>query len=271
MDDDKMTDDTLSTLKLLRTSAPSAESKKLALNAAMLAFDAAQPKATSAKRGWLNRWTLGAGLGVPLGTAVAALVLLPLGTQLYTATSHRIDGVPPKKDISIATTEMPPHQDEAESKTRSVVAATTPTSGPTTLGLQKPQPVMEKPTVPADADAGRAAPQGTIVTEENMPQTGNVVTMEAAPPAPVPMARDMRSTTAPKLAAAQPANATAVGGMVSPTSVVPYQPSGDTFQKFDENRTKVVKTDPVSTFSIDVDTASYSYVRGVLKDRKSVV
>ena len=40
------------------------------------------------------------------------------------------------------------------------------------------------------------------------------------------------------------------------------KPSGDTFQKFDENRVKVTKTEPVSTFSIDVDTASYSYVRG---------
>ena len=38
------------------------------------------------------------------GTAVAALVLLPLGTQLYTATSHRPDGVPPKPETVVSTT-----------------------------------------------------------------------------------------------------------------------------------------------------------------------
>jgi len=48
MDDDKMTDEALSTLKLLRAGAPSPEARKLALNAAMVAFDAAQPKAAVA-------------------------------------------------------------------------------------------------------------------------------------------------------------------------------------------------------------------------------
>src|SRR3569833_2873428 len=93
MDDDKMTDEALSTLKLLRTSAPSAEAKKLALNAAMMAFDAAQPKAAQPKRTWINRWMLGAGLGVPLTTAVAALVLLTVAKQL-TATYKHLTGVP---------------------------------------------------------------------------------------------------------------------------------------------------------------------------------
>ena len=73
MDDDKMTDEALSTLKLLRTSAPSAEARKLALNAAMVAFDAAQPKAAQPKRSWINRWMLGAGLGVPGLAALSAL------------------------------------------------------------------------------------------------------------------------------------------------------------------------------------------------------
>ena len=108
MDDDKMTDATLSTLKQLRTSAPSAEAKKLALNAAMIAFDAAQVrKPEPVKTGWLNRWKIGAGLGVPLGTAVAALVLLPLGTQMYTATSRHADGVPPRGDLTVASLDAP--------------------------------------------------------------------------------------------------------------------------------------------------------------------
>jgi Ca-activated chloride channel family protein len=43
-------------------------------------------------------------------------------------------------------------------------------------------------------------------------------------------------------------------------------PSGDRFQSFAESPLKVVATDPVSTFSIDVDTASYAYVRRALNE-----
>ena len=262
MDDDKMTDDTLSTLKLLRTSAPSGEAKKLALNAAMLAFDAAQPKAAAAKSGWLSRWKIGAGLGVPLGTALAALVLLPLGTQLYTATSHRVDGLP--SNVAATTDQPAKLDDEAKNKT---IAATTAPVAPNTATLKQQQPMLEKPAVPvappADADAARAVAQGTVTTEETAPQVDALATVA---PAPEPVTRDVTTAAMPKLVAPMTANATAVGGMARPASVVPYQPSGDTFQKFDENRTKITKTDPVSTFSIDVDTASYSYVRGVLKD-----
>src|SRR5204863_4683677 len=83
-EDDKMTDAALSSLNSLRSVQPSPEAKKAALNAAMVAFDAVQASKhkPAAARGWLSRWKLGAGLGVPLGTAVAALVLLPLGTQM---------------------------------------------------------------------------------------------------------------------------------------------------------------------------------------------
>ena len=259
MDDDKMTDDTLSTLKMLRASAPSAEAKKLALNAAMLAFDAAQPKKTAAatKTGWRNRWALGAGLGVPLGTAVAALVLLPLGTQLYTATSNHMDGVPPKtvatddvlkKELAIAAADKPAKQDEVDSK------AKTPQ-----LTLQ--QPATARPVAPPkDGEAQPPVMAGTV-TEEAAPMMDQLATIA---PAPMELARD-----AAKMTAAPTGNSGLMGGIAQPlpsANAVPQQPSGDTFQKFDENRVKIARDEPVSTFSIDVDTASYSYVRGLLKD-----
>lgn len=47
--------------------------------------------------------------------------------------------------------------------------------------------------------------------------------------------------------------------------VVQQQEFGrDQFKNFDENPVKVVKAEPISTFSIDVDTASYSFVRSSL-------
>jgi Ca-activated chloride channel family protein len=66
----------------------------------------------------------------------------------------------------------------------------------------------------------------------------------------------------PKLAAnAVPARA----GMVSEHGSVTAQPEGnDRFRHFETNPIKRVAQDPVSTFSVDVDTASYSFVRRAL-------
>ena len=52
-------------------------------------------------------------------------------------------------------------------------------------------------------------------------------------------------------------------------------PPGDRFPRVDPNRVKVVAEEPVSTFSIDVDTASYSFLRaslqqGVLPPKEAV-
>lgn len=239
MTDDKMTDEALYALKSLRAAQPSGEARKIALNAAMAAFDAAQVK-TPARGGWLGRWKLGAGLGVPLGTAVAALVLLPLGTQLYVAQSHKTDALPPEGEVTIAA--------RAPADTKSVVDAPVPAKDAGTLVEAEPT----KPVVPA-----ATAP----LTRKQAPAADQSAT---APPVPAPMqTQEMAKRLA--VATPTPANATALGGRVLPNAV-PTEPSGDSFQKFDENRVKVTRDEPVSTFSIDVDTASYSYVRGVLND-----
>ncbi len=270
MDDDKMTDATLSSLKRLSAAAPSPEARKIALNAAMAAFDVAH-KRQPARASWFSNWKLGAGLGVPLGTAVAALVLFPLGTQLYTASSHRVDGTPPvKKEVTVASADTKIAKgDQAELKDQNAAATTT-------LALQ--QPLAEKPE-PAPAPADQPVLEGETdrdiaigaITEEAPVaapnETGRAKTVAAPTSADAlmaPRAVESFATIAP--AAPMAGNVTAQGGLAQPVSAVPYQPSGDNFEKFDENRTKVTKTDPVSTFSIDVDTASYSYVRGLLNE-----
>ena len=50
------------------------------------------------------------------------------------------------------------------------------------------------------------------------------------------------------------------------TSRLPQEENRDRFEEFKTNPIKSVATDPVSTFSIDVDTASYSFVRRSLKE-----
>ena len=65
-EDDKMTDEALHSLKSLRFAQPSPEARKIALNAAMVAFDAAQAskKKAAAPKGFFSNWKLGAGIPI---------------------------------------------------------------------------------------------------------------------------------------------------------------------------------------------------------------
>jgi len=69
----------------------------------------------------------------------------------------------------------------------------------------------------------------------------------------------------PVVAAAPPAPPPPPGMYVPPSWLPPYHDVGrDKFTSVAENAFKIVREDPVSTFSIDVDTASYSWVRASL-------
>jgi Ca-activated chloride channel family protein len=253
-EDDKMTDEALSSLKSLRFAEPSPEGKKLALNAAMVAFDAAQAskQKPAANRGWLSRWKLGAGLGVPLGTAVAALVLLPLGTQMM-ATNNPIDTLPPKGDVTVAGKDTPVEPPVLRDERADVTTNTATTTSPQTVA----EPA--KPVAPADMEAKQAASEtglaGTVTMEEAPGEA------DALAVAPAPEAAIGRLTLRQ---AAPSATMDMSGGSAAQTQ--PLYVEGDTFKSFDENRLKITSEEPVSTFSIDVDTASYTYVRSLLED-----
>lgn len=93
----------------------------------------------------------------------------------------------------------------------------------------------------------------------------------AAPPAPAPappVAAVAAMEPAADLYAAQEAAPPPAGAVMAPSKVagLTAEPSGDRFKSFDESPLKSVASDPVSTFSIDVDTASYSYVRASLSN-----
>jgi Ca-activated chloride channel family protein len=62
-----------------------------------------------------------------------------------------------------------------------------------------------------------------------------------------------------------PASGRTVGGLYDTEPMPPAEPIGrDQFEHVNQNGFKIVKEAPVSTFSIDVDTASYSFLRGQL-------
>ncbi len=112
-------------------------------------------------------------------------------------------------------------------------------SGVETADAPQADPAAEQESAAADA----VVMTGGRVKVGNMEASGHLSVM--APPPPPPPAPAMRQAP----------------GYWMP----PYKDVGrDKFTNFAENAFKIVRETPVSTFSIDVDTASYSWVRASL-------
>ncbi len=278
-------DDKLQALQQAQTPAPSEAARRRALDAALLAFDAEQANAKRAAQGnpitqrlrsifakAKGTWIMDNRLSYGLGTAAVALLLLPLGYQLYTTTAITPVGVPPST-VSTAEAEKPVAQpepapmeigrvDELKQEVNGKAAATTTTQrAPVTAGADASTSNLAAATAENETDA--------MLRDELAPQSS--MAMDAAPPV-------MPAAPMAELRMVAPKQMAAPGGVVqneafmaapSPADAMvarPTEPSGDAFSKFTESPVKVVKTDPVSTFSIDVDTASYAYVRRSLTE-----
>jgi Ca-activated chloride channel family protein len=277
-------DDKLEALQQAQTPAPSEAARRRALDAALLAFDAEQANAKQAAQGnpitqrlrsifakAKGTWTMDNRLTYGLGTAAVALLLLPLGYQLYTTTAITPIGVSPST-VSPTEVEKPVAQpepapmevgrvDELKQEVNGKAAATTTQRAPVTAGADAGTSNLAAATAESEADA--------MLRDELAPQSS--MAMDAAPPV-------MPAAPMAELRMAAPKQMAAPGGVVqneaflaapSPADAMvvrPTEPSGDAFSKFTESPVKVVKTDPVSTFSIDVDTASYAYVRRSLTE-----
>ncbi|HEY9013131.1 MAG TPA: VWA domain-containing protein [Devosia sp.] len=273
-------DNKLSGLSNARLPAPSEAARRRALDAAMLAFDEAEAKKTSEVaqgEGFWSRlrsivpnrsWIMDTRITLGLGTAAVALLLLPLGYQLYTSTAITPLSTGPVVDhpVEAETRQQEPApgleaqqniateqrlRDEADGW---VVTLTEDVNGTNTQ--QPPVVTMELPK-PA------AAPQ----QQADLDREAGVMAQKSVAPSSTAIGR----TTAVPMAAESAAGAMAPGDALvmpapEPMMVAPTEPSGDVFTEFKESPVKIVKEEPVSTFSIDVDTASYSYVRRALTE-----
>ena len=87
------------------------------------------------------------------------------------------------------------------------------------------------------------------------------------PPPPPPMAESERSLEGIVVTGSRKDSAQQMGGMMpSPVIMAPPEPEfRDQYEDVEANPVKLVSEEPVSTFSIDVDTASYANVRRFLK------
>jgi Ca-activated chloride channel family protein len=257
-------DSKLAALKGLNPPAPGEARRNQALDAAMLAFDAEQKRATqgnsivgrlssmfaNARRNFVmdNRLTYG------LGTAAIALLLLPLGYQLYTSTAITPVGVPP----ATVTTTVEPAPAPAEKKVEV---------------LANGSAAMETPTADVQISLDDRADANAPVEEGEADDMAEMAVMAPAPEAaPLNEVAKPVMRTLAQPGGAQPQMSAGVQPLTEqylaaePMMVAPTDPSGDEFAKFTESPVKIVKNEPVSTFSIDVDTAAYSYVRRALTE-----
>ncbi|MFC0012965.1 vWA domain-containing protein [Devosia nitrariae] len=135
---------------------------------------------------------------------------------------------------------------------------TTTSMTPTTIPQQAaaptaPEPVETREEALADADTAEMPVSAPAMTANRAKTAVTAQSGAAAPaqdieaiPSPAPMAPSLMAT-----------------GVIAPS---PAEASGDAFTRFNEQPVKAVAEAPVSTFSVDVDTASYSYVRRMLEE-----
>ena len=175
---------------------------------------------------------------IPVGAAAVGLLFFPLALQLNSTTSLTGPTLP---NLSLTDPASDALQD------RELVAIEE-------RNVQPPRPqeieseLAEKDFVPDGGLAGRV--QSEVANDdmrERAVSSPGVLAKREAPAAGVS-----------KLAQAAPA--------AEPMVIVGYEQSGDRFAGFDEASLFVTADNPVSTFSIDVDTASYAYVRRALEE-----
>jgi Ca-activated chloride channel family protein len=250
-------DNELKQLGGLQAPAPGTEAKARALAAAMQAFEensAAAPKGsetglrltdriTQIWRGMMQKKLLAA-------PALTALVALPIAgyTTFYLMQEQPFnfdgpvttDGPVVRQD---ATSAEPAREKEVDAELRESL----------------PQ-LPARPAAKVEAPADYAAPPADELSRD--------VSGLVAPAAPAPAeASRGRAGTVPGTVATSKMMADQSAGAPAPIDILPQaEENRDRFEEFKTNPVRSAATDPVSTFSIDVDTASYSFVRRSLKE-----
>jgi Ca-activated chloride channel family protein len=255
-----MTDLDLEKLARRQPPAAGASSRAAALAAAMHAFDDAEKNATATKGSTeggrrssiFNRiWSPIMNRRLLAGSALATLLVVPVA------------GLVTYELVRNGTVALQGEQADG-AKTRTDAQK----PGAETAALQAENKKQETPAVEQADDAAalsnrERAAQATATQETSQSAADN----RAAEPAPLAESLDGETAVVPQSLSvdrtltrrvAQPAVTRDPGIMPMP------QEDRERFASADPNPVKSVATDPVSTFSADVDTASYSYMRSAL-------
>jgi len=295
-----MSDDDFKQLKGIGVPPSRVGARRRALGASLMAFDKAnEEKSAAAPQGSALRqrlmsivpnlkgsWIMDTRRLMPAGTAVLALlVLLPLGYQLYSTTAltpSRPTGVAvptPASEPMVSDTKQSTGLAGSDALRNAQIVKDADAAAAVPKPAAPPVQQQTAPSVPTAQAVGALTPaQAAMPSKPGVYLRGGLEDLsdsraadlerKAAAMAQSGMMRD--EINAPVPAAAAAPSSTVAGYMqqaVSPLSArQATTPSGDKFQNFAESPLKAVATDPVSTFSIDVDTASYSYVRRALNE-----
>src|SRR5690606_16090102 len=126
--------------------------------------------------------------------------------------------------------------------------------------VEREHAVEEKAVAEQQADAtvsNRAEPAVAAAPPSAKMQAGRVLTRQAAPAgAAAPQSYSVQATdhVAPSI------------GILPPDTMPMPSQSRDRIESFDTNPVRATAEQPVSTFSIDTDTASYAFVRRSLRE-----
>lgn len=261
-----MTEYELENLSHLPVPPPGTDAKRAALNVALDAFDAKQsdklPRAskenvhhlrqtetTRTKRSF--RMHLLSRQGMALAASLAALMIAaPMTFQYMKAPSY--DGAPSIESTPIA------------SVSGKLQTMTEGTDTPTDAKRDAANQTADKEIVARQKDVAMAPKkkadrlQPSVVAEAPaVPQSSTGSVSQSAPfPRPAGLgAYSVGSVGDGRMA---------MRDVIEPPPAVMQEQSRDTFDAKDINPIKQVASEPVSTFSIDVDTASYAFVRRAL-------
>ncbi|MEJ6784537.1 vWA domain-containing protein [Aminobacter sp. Piv2-1] len=244
-----MVDDTeLDMLRGMKPPAPDADAKARALAAAMAAFDEEDISVAPQGMGEGNRLTERARklwrdimqkklIAAP---ALAGLVALPIAGY---ATFYLMEqspfqfSAPEETELARQRTDVPVVTVEPLKKSDAELDAAKPLA------------------------ASEAAKQKSETASDEVAVIGEIAPASPAAPAPMADAAARMSAQGMPTLMVQPQAAIAPGDMPMPPAE-----NRDRIQDFKTNPVRSALEEPVSTFSIDVDTASYSFVRRSLKE-----
>lgn len=236
-----MDDKTLNSLRQITPESPSKDTREKALNAAMQAYDQAEKKKTSKNsQGFFGVGRLISDLNQQIGSLLMKKQLVT-GTTLAVLVAVIVAPMVMKKeDVGVMNGNGASMNGivTEEDKASSADFANTPAM---------PAVSMKK------ASRNQAV-------EEVMTQSAKIAPSYATAPPP--------AMPAPSIMAASPAMIGGRGGVAPQDSIMPpaeYE-GRDQFEDTSPNPLKKVSEEPVSTFSVDVDTASYALMRRALNN-----
>ncbi|NEK19124.1 von Willebrand factor type A domain-containing protein [Rhizobium leguminosarum] len=274
--------------KLSRLTPPAAtpEARARALTAAMQAFDTAENNAPAAQgnaKGWRQSsiinwiWSPIMNKKFLAGSALATLLVIPAAGYLTIELTRNGSPIVDQTEIAGDLSKSEASKQPAATAGQPVAVAPQAPAGNGSLGEQS----VADAQAPRDKEAPALAKPDSSQTSEfdandvaaltNKPEGSAAALGAAKRAAPAAPGIAPQRQFAEPMAAIAPSPAPPAEGRVQ----IQLDPDRERFANEAANPIKSVETDPVSTFSADVDSASYSFVRrsltgGAMPDPQSV-